>query len=188
MKLKWICGFIAIVIFTNANAQKQKIKFNSINTGGIIIGENRSYGLFQTVNGLMYQKWFAGIGAGYDYYYYTTIPLFIDARRYLGKRNKGFLYADLGYNFPGKNKPGKEISSSYSSYHFTGGVYSDIGAGYRIKFIKKSSLLISGGYSYKTIHNKIGVTNPCLIAPCPENISNYNYDFSRIVLKAGIQF
>lgn len=187
MKLKWICCFIAALMFIYSAGQDKKIKFNSINTGGIIIGQSNSYGMFQTVNGLRYPKWFAGIGAGYDYHYYKSIPLFIDARRYLGKEKNGFLYADIGYNYPQNNKPGKEIFA-YSSYHFTGGVYSDIGVGYGFKFSKNTLLLISGGYSYKNINCRIRVTSPCLVPPCPESTSDYDYDFNRLIMKAGIQF
>lgn len=187
MILKCICSFIAIVTFATSIAQSKKLKFNSINTGGIIIGQTASYGMFQTVNGLLYQKWYAGIGAGYDHHYYRSIPLFVDARRYLGKENNGFLYADIGYNFPVKNKPGEEVSF-YTSYHFTGGLYTDIGVGYRINFGKNTALLISGGYSYKNIRNRIRATSSCINPPCTENFSNYTYDFNRLLLKAGILF
>ena len=184
MNSKLIYTFLLIAIFNVSIAQKQ-VKFNSINTGGIIFGQNGTYGLFQSVNGLEYQKWFAGLGAGYDYHYYKSVPFFIDARRYLGKENQLFLFADIGYNFPQDNKPGREIFS-YTSYHFSGGVYTDIGAGYGIKFTRNTSILISGGYSYKKLRSKIGGFNPCLIPPCPESFSNYNYDFNRLLLKAGI--
>jgi hypothetical protein len=174
------------MVFSISLYAQNQIKFNSINSGGITIGQSGSYGLFQTINGAMFQKWFAGLGAGYDYYYYTTIPLFIDARRYLNKQNNGFLYADIGYNFPWKNKPGKQIFN-FSSYHFTGGLYSDIGIGYITKFIKKASFVMSAGYSYKKLNNKVGVINPCLVPPCPETFSDYDYGYGRIILKAGIQ-
>jgi len=184
MNSKLMYTLVAMAIFSSSPAQKQKAKFNSINTGGIIFGQSGTYGLFQSVNGLQYQKWFAGVGTGYDYHYYKSVPLFIDARRYIGKENQVFLYGDIGYNFPQDNKPGREIFS-YSSYHFSGGVYTDIGAGYGIKLIN-TSVLISGGYSYKNIRSRIGAVSPCLVPPCPENFSDYNYGFNRLLLKAGI--
>ena len=187
MKLNWIFCVTTTVIFSTSTAQNQKVKFNSINTGGIILGQNKSYPMFQSVNGLLYQKWFGGIGAGYDYYYYRSAPVFIDARRYLGKDNNGFLYGDAGYNFPVKNTPGSEVLF-YHTAHFTGGIYSDIGAGYGIRFSKRMSVLFSGGFSYKNIHLRTTTINPCLTPPCPENINNYNYDLGRILLKAGLRF
>src|SRR5688572_26776039 len=120
MKPKLILYCLVAVFSLSAYAQKSKIKFNSINTFGVAAGESRPFGLLQTVNGVMYNNYFGGIGAGLDYYSYRTIPVFIDLRRSIGKLNKGFIYADLGYNFPWKEKPGKEISL-YNSYHFTAG-------------------------------------------------------------------
>ena len=43
-----------------------------------------------------------------------------------------------------KTSPGKEVYY-YTSYHFTGGVYTDIGIGYQMKFAGKSSFIISAG-------------------------------------------
>ena len=57
-----------------------------------------------------------------------------------------------------------------------------------MKFIRNSSFLISTGYSYKEINNKVGVVNPCLVAPCPVDYSNYKYGNGRVVLKAGVDF
>jgi hypothetical protein len=176
-----------VMMFCPSSSAQQKIKFSSINTGGIIIGQTKVNGLFQSVNGLTYQKWFAGVGAGADYYYHKSIPIFIDARRYLGKSDAVFLYADLGYNRPWDNKPGDEVFS-YGSYHFTGGVYTDVGAGYAFKLIPNFSLIVSGGFSYKNIRSRVGVLYPCLVPPCNEEMNSYNYEFNRFVLKAGIQF
>lgn len=184
--IRIFCYLITTLIFISVTAQNQKIKFNSINTGGIATGEIGTYPVLQTINGVQYKKWYAGIGAGYDAYYYKTIPLFFDARRFIDKQNKFLIYGDAGYNFPMKNLP-KE-SSWYSSYHFSGGFYGDVGVGYKTKFIKNTSFLLATGYSYKKLFNKIEVINPCLIGPCPENVYEYNYSFRRIILKAGIIF
>lgn len=176
---------ISVIITITADGQ-EKMKFNSTTSGGLAIGEKGTFGILQTVNGLDYKKWFAGIGAGYDSYYYKTIPLFVDARRFINKQNNIFIYADAGYNFSWKNKP-KEVSR-YSSYNFSGGFYSDIGVGIKAKFIKKTSLSITTGYSSKSLYNKVHVVNPCLVGPCPENIYDYTYNFRRIILKTGILF
>ncbi len=187
MKSKLMGFYLVAVLFSlSVFGQKSKIKFGSINMFGLAIGESRPSGLFQSVNGVTYTKWFAGIGAGLDYYAYRTIPVFFDLRRGIGKLNKGFIYADLGYNSPWKEKPGKEISF-YNSYHFTRGLYSDIGIGYKTNSYKNSSFLLSAGYSYKKVHSKIGVVSSCLIPPCPEDFTSYDYGYGRIVLKAGIE-
>lgn len=82
-----------------------------------------------------------------------------------------------------KNKPGKEIYY-YQSYKFSGGAYTDVGVGYKMKFIKKSSFLVSAGYSYKKNYDKIETIGPA----DGIDYSIYNYGFGRIVLKAGVDF
>jgi hypothetical protein len=174
------------MVFSISSYAQNQIKFNSINSGGITAGQSGLYGLFQTVNGVMFKQWFAGIGAGYDSYYYKTIPLFVDARRFINIKNNIFMYADAGYNFSWKNKP-KEVSR-YTSYNFSGGFYSDIGVGFKAKFIKKTSLSITSGYSSKSLSNNVHVVNPCLVAPCPENIYAHTYNLRRIIIKTGLLF
>jgi hypothetical protein len=187
MKIRSFPFFLVpLFIAFSASAQREKLKFHSINAIGLSDGQSGGYLLLQTVNGVAIGKWYSGIGFGADYYHYKSYPLFIDARRYFGRNDKGFAYADLGYNFSGKNKPGKEIF--YSSYHFTSGIYTDIGIGYKMKFARNSSFLISTGYSYKEINNKVGVVTPCLVAPCPVDYSKYRYRNGRVVLKAGVDF
>jgi hypothetical protein len=176
---------ISLSVSFSAIAQKQKIKFHSIEIGGIAGGESQVKPVFQTINGLGFSRWFSAVGIGIDYYRYKTLPLFIDVRRFFGKENKGFLYADLGYNFPLKNKPGKEIGY-YDTYHFKGGVYTDIGIGYKTKFIKRSSLLFSMGHSYKELQNEIGITPLC--TECQPYFYYYKFGFGRIAFKAGVEF
>ncbi|MEO8766028.1 MAG: hypothetical protein ABI416_17130 [Ginsengibacter sp.] len=179
---------VACCVYFPAKAQHKKPGFNSINTVGISNGQSGAALLFQTVNGCEFTKWFSGIGIGADYYGYNSFPLFIDVRRYFGKISKGFAYADLGYNLKGKNKPGKEINYIYTSYHFTGGLYTDIGVGYKMKCRARSSFVISAGYSYKGISNKLGVISGCYTASCPVNYSTYKYGNGRVVLRAGVDF
>lgn len=188
MKLTRIsCSFIVTLISFFAYSQKQRIHFNSINSGGIIIGKTASYGLFQTVNGITYKKWFGGLGAGYDYHYYTSIPAFVDVRRFLDRKGNIFIYSDLGYNFPGKEKPGNEITS-YTSYYFSRGLYSDLGFGYKITISKSNHFILTGGYSNKKLSYKTEAVSCPFVGPCYENIYHYNYSFGRIIFKAGIQF
>jgi hypothetical protein len=188
MKIKPFLFFLLLFFLCfSTSAQKGRLKFHSINAVGVSNGEKGGHLLLQTVNGLAFKNWYSGIGVGADYYQYKSYPLFIDGRRYFGKNDNGFAYADLGYNLSGKNKPGKEVYY-YSFYHFSGGIYTDIGIGYKIKLARNAALLFSTGYSYKEINNKVGVINECLVAPCPVDYSNYKYANGRVVLKAGVDF
>ncbi len=183
MKLKLIFLLIVIPVSHVAFAQ-EKAKFNSINMAGIVAGKSGAYHALQTINGINYREWFAGIGTGIDYYRYKSVPLFLDVRTSVAKSSL-FVYADLGYNYPMHNKPGKEIYY-YINYHFTGGVYNEVGAGYSIKLSHKSKLLFTSGYSYKKINNKVGLLNPCLVAPCPIEYNTYSYGYGRVVFRAGV--
>jgi len=186
--------FILIISFLvniSASAQKSKIHFRSINQFAMVGGESHVSTAFQTVNGIKFSNWFTGIGIGVDNYRYRTLPLFFDGRWFFGDDKRAFIYGDIGYDFPMKDKPGKEIGY-YNTYHFTGGVYTDIGIGYKAPLCKESSMLFSLGYSYKKVETKIGVK---LTSPCPLNrscsvvdYSNYDFSFNRMILKAGLIF
>ena len=186
--MKHICIFCCLIITLttiSAPAQNTKFKFHSNNLGGIVAGESKPNVIFQTINGLEFSKWYTGIGVGIDYYNYKTLPLFFDARRFFDKKNKGFIYADLGYNFPLKNKPGKGLGY-YNTYNFKGGLYTDFGIGYKTKFIKKSSLLFSLGQSFKALQTQIGITPACL--ECQSYLYKYNMGYGRIIIKTGVEF
>lgn len=186
--------FILIISFLvniSVSAQKNKIQFRSINQFAIVGGESHINTAFQTVNGIKFSNWFTGIGIGVDNYRYRTLPLFFDGRWFFGDEKRVFIYGDIGYDFPMKDKPGKEISY-YNTYHFTGGIYTDIGLGYQVPLCKKSSMIFSFGYSYKKAEAKIGAR---LIFPCFLNgscnvvdYSNYDFSFNRMILKAGLVF
>ena len=178
--------FILIASFLiniSASAQKNTILFSSINQFAIVGGESNVNAAFQTVNGVKFSNWFSGIGIGVDNYRYRTLPLFFDGRWFFGDEKKGFVYGDIGYNFPMKDKPGKEISY-YSSYHFTGGIYTDIGIGFQVPLYKKSPMLFSLGFSNKKLKIRTGAINPFN----GYSSENYGFSFNRIILKAGLVF
>jgi hypothetical protein len=168
-------------------AQKNEIHFHSINTFAAVGGQSEVNTAFQTVNGIQFSNWFTGIGVGVDNYVYKTLPLFFDARRFFGNEKRGFVYGDIGYDFPLKNKPGKEIFR-YDTYDFTGGIYTDIGMGYQFPIYKRSFFVLSLGYSYKKLQSKIGTTICPFVGPCVVDYSNYEFSYGRMILKAGLIF
>ncbi|MEP6596610.1 MAG: hypothetical protein ABJA71_11725 [Ginsengibacter sp.] len=175
-----IAALISLPVFA-----QEKVRFNSISMVGLAAGETGNSALIQTMNGISFKNWFAGIGLGIDYYKNKTIPLFLDLRVPIAKTNF-FVFLDPGYNFPSKNKPDEKVSF-YNTYHFFGGFYSELGIGYKMKIARKSCLLFSSGFSYKELNIKTGVGNPCLVGPCPVDYSTYEYSYSRILLKAGVR-
>jgi hypothetical protein len=186
MKPVFIALLFVMVTFRSL-AQKKNVQFQSINLVGIVGGEKEVGYAYQSINGIKFSNWFSGIGIGVDDYRYKTLPLFIDGRWFFGERHKAFLYGEIGYNFPLKNKPGKEIYY-YSSYDFKGGIYTGVGIGLKFSLNKFSSLEFSLGHSYKELQNKVGTVNPCFAGPCPVDYSKYSYELGRMILKAGIVF
>lgn len=178
---------ISFVIVSALSAQNKKVHFQSINQFAIVGGENHVNTAFQTINGIKFSNWFSGIGIGIDNYRYKTLPLFADARWHFGEDKKAFFYGDLGYNFPLKNKPGKEVYY-YNTYDFSGGIYTDLGIGFQLSLNKYSCLIFSLGHSYKKVQNKIGIKVICPGFACPVDYSQYDYKFGRMILKAGLVF
>jgi hypothetical protein len=129
---------------------------------------------------------YSGIGFGADYYSYNSYPLFFDQRIFLGKSGNVFFYGDIGYNFSSRNnKPGNGVY--YTNYRFSGGVYTDIGIGYRMKLKNRSFVTFSSGFSYKEINNKVAIISSCYLPEsCPVDFSNYRYGNGRVILKAGV--
>lgn len=187
MKKNIIRVIILLLINFPVSAQEKKIKFNSVNTFEMISGENPVSIGFQTINGVRFLNWFLGIGIGVDEYRYKTLPLFLDVRKFFGHEKKAFFYGDVGSNFPMKNKPDKEVSY-YTSYHFTGGIYTDIGIGYQFYLDKNNSLIFSLANSLKKLKIRTKVGYECGSGPCSENRTNYSYSFNRMILKAGVIF
>ncbi|MGN6298221.1 MAG: hypothetical protein ACTHM7_15635 [Ginsengibacter sp.] len=167
------------------SAQKKKVRFQSINQFAIVGGENHTNTAFQTINGIKFSNWSPGIGTGIDNYRYKTLPLFADARWYFGEDKKAFFYGDLGYNFPLKNKPGKEMGY-YTNYHFKGGIYTELGIGFKTKFIKKSSVVFSVAHSYKQLQTKVGIVPECV--GCDTYWYDYKLSYGRLLVKTGIEF
>ncbi len=189
MKSKLAFGWIIFfAISFSVSAQKNKIRFHSINTFGLVGGESKASTAFQSVNGIQFSNWFSGIGVGVDYYRYKTLPLFIDGRYFFGDDKNGFIYGDLGYNFPMKNKLEKRFAYRYDLYRFSVGIYTDFGIGFQTPLCKSSFLLFSLGYSYKKLEIKGKLTECGVIGPCWSSYVNYEFNLNRMILKAGLVF
>lgn len=189
------CSLVCVMITmaqTSDNAKPVKkncsCAFSSINQAGLLNGSVDSYFQVQTINGIRYKTWFAGIGAGIDYYRYKSFPVFADVRKDIFDRlNTPFLYADGGIHFAKGNNEKQETSETA----YKNGFYSDIGVGYKISIGGKSGLLLSAGYSYKHVaFQEIQTSLYCPGIACMpyKNIYNHSYRLNRLSLKMGLQF
>jgi hypothetical protein len=180
---------LSIISFAQEKKKNCSCAFRSLFNLGILEGEKGSEFHLQTIQGLRFGKWFTGIGAGLDYYQARTIPLFVDIRReFFNKKNAPFIYADGGYNFAWPTKDDKEHYGIKIKYD--GGLYYDVGLGYRITAGKQAAFLLSAGYSYKFLREKrfnpVCVTYPCYSVMYLEN-EWFTYDLNRLSIKVGMQ-
>lgn len=181
--------FFSAVQFVHGQDQYKKIRVQSVSSVGLLNGGKGSSLALQTIIGAACKHSFVGIGAGLDYYYYRSVPLFVDIRHEFGKGSRSmFLYGDVGYNYDWVAK-GKTDQPFYTpDLKFSGGLYYDGGIGYKFGFNKSDALLISLGYTVKKMKSEVGSGVCPLIGPCYEAIQTYRYNLSRLVIKAGWRF
>lgn len=189
MKKSFLMGAVLIAAYITANAQNTvKPKFTSINQFGIAWGGTDDALQLQTINGITYQTWSAGIGLGLDYYWERTVPIFLDLRKNVfSKKQTPFVYADMGVNMPWV-KAGKN-DTWYSSDYSQGGYY-DIGIGYRVPVYKSLLANISFGYTQKKFReerkNEMNIFD---FSPYGHNsVEHYSYTLRRLSLKLGLSF
>ena len=168
------------------NAKSCSCGFQSILQGGLLEGAAGPSWNLQTINGIYYKSWFAGIGAGLDFYTMRTIPLFIDARKDLFRKSRTpFLYADAGIHFDWLKSKEKPV---WASSEYNRGFYYDVGGGYKLSFGNRDALLLSVGYTMKTLREERVVMVQCFTSPCNPPKDHYNYTFSRLSFKVGWRF
>ena len=172
---------------TNAGkANRCNCGFQSVVQAGMLEGATGPSWNIQTINGVHYKSWFAGLGVGLDHYTMRTIPLFIEVRKELFKRSRTpFVYADGGIHFAWLKTKEK---SGWGSGDYNQGLYYDIGGGYKIGFGKRDALLVSAGYTLKKLQEKRTMVVQCIAPPCNPSTNYYNYTFSRVTFKVGWQF
>lgn len=177
--------FIVIALSFQFNAIAQsKIKFKSINQFGLLAGASENAFQLQTINGISYNTFSAGIGVGFDNYYFKTIPLFVDVRKNIfDRKHTPFVYADVGFNFP-KNKKG--VPTQWQRSEYSRGIYYDVGIGYQIPLEGRLALNMSLGYSLK----KTEETREYFIGQNPADTRKeyYDYMFRRATIKLGLSF
>jgi hypothetical protein len=182
------------VLITSAQEAKQEqpgkkgcfCSFSSINQLGGLYGSKGTYFQLQTINGIHYKTWFAGVGVGADYYFRKGFPVFLDIRKDIfEKRSTPFLYADAGIHLVQKRK---EKESQWYQNTYSNGFYGDAGIGYKLELGTTSGLLVSAGYSYKNVNRRYEYIFGCGTSRCYENYFTYNNYLHRFSLKLGLQF
>lgn len=188
MKNRIIVYFIAGLFMQPVLQAQEKPVFGSQNFIGMLEGESGTSLQLQTINGVRYKSWFAGLGTGLDYYYERSIPVFLSLNRLMNPtRLPLYLHADAGLNIPWV--PGF-VQKQWGSSRYTPGLYWAGGIGYKFDIGKKcnNALLLDLGYSYKRYQEKSDLVFPCLVPPCPSETERYDYRLRRLSLKLGWMF
>jgi hypothetical protein len=186
--MKKTCIITIVILLLNSSVKAQKkFKFSSQNYIGILEGEASTSFQLQTINGLRYKTWFAGVGAGLDYYYYRSIPVFVSFSKFLSSpKTPLYFNADIGINFPW-SKTGVNYIQYPGAY--SSSLYWEGGFGYKFKLKKRNEgILLNLGYSYKHLINEREFSVWCLTPPCPVFKERYDYRLRRLSLKAGWMF
>lgn len=192
-----VTAVFLFVLCLHLYAQQQKPScpaFHSVEQVALVNGNHAVSGVLQTVNGIAYNNWFAGIGAGIDFYRYRSVPLFIDLRRSLDMKrgNKLFVYADGGYNLPWVKKDEPVFSiwgwPTHTDYKYRGGLYLDAGLGYALQVKGGNAFLLSTGYSHKYFSEKRITTSITGENTETADIQKFTYSMHRLMIKLGWQF
>lgn len=192
MKIKCFITVISILLFVAVWGQRKisPYRFHSINSLSLLNGANEVSAGLQTVNGFQKKNFFLGIGLGLDYYIYRSVPLFADFRYDFGKgKNKFFAYTDGGINFEWAEDHAANpviIWDGVSNLGtFYNGIYSDAGFGYKTSKKYNAGLVLSLGYSYKSLKKTVCYQD----WRTREWLTDiYRYHLSRVVIRVGWSF
>lgn len=194
IKLLFLVVLTGCVFITSAQEANQgqpakkgcSCSFSSITQVGDLYGSKGTYFQIQTINGIRYKTWFAGVGAGIDFYTRGGFPVFLDVRKDIfEKRSTPFLYADAGIHLV-RDRIEKE--SQWYQNTYSNGFYGDAGIGYKLVLQGAGRLLVSAGYSYKNINRRYEYVSTCPTARCYENYYTYKNYLHRLSVKLGLQF
>ncbi len=187
MRVKIILCVCLLCTSLLTRAQSNKIKFQSSIATGLLVGEGGPAFQIQTVNGVIYKSWSAGIGVGLDYYHTRGVPVFLDLRKRLSAGAKpAFLYIDGGYNIPWLREADK---GEFGNNDAKGGLYFDGGIGFLVPVLKAQHLFFSAGWSAKKFTRTVNTMPFLSIWPPPESAwREYQYTVTNVSLKAGLRF
>ena len=168
MRKAFAIGVLCFV-FAGRGLAQHRFQFRSTEWLGLSTGQLGGAGAIQTVNGLAWGPWFAGVGAGVDYYRFRSVPLFFSVTRdiALGKHDWLYLYADGGKNAPWYGASSNQ-QDGVRTGNFGGGAYWSGGVGYLwgLRGHTDKAVLISAGYTLKKQSEDRGSLFPCPLGGC----------------------
>ncbi|HWB24520.1 MAG TPA: hypothetical protein VG738_03525 [Chitinophagaceae bacterium] len=183
----------AILLFAGPlllHAQKpgNNLHWFNVTQWGWLMGKNEQTNSIETINGVSYKKYNAGIGVAFDNYGYHSLPVFADLRYSLvnGRKNILQVYGDAGLNIP--------LHSDYLKYRYpdNGDVwhqmhisfYGETGISYAYVLGRKFCLIAGAGYNYKTFkYSEYTYVGELQVT---RYTTDYTYHYSKYVLRLGV--
>jgi hypothetical protein len=190
---KYLSAVVFFLLLTQANAQEKKTGYYLLPQLGLLNGDNFASGQVMVSGGIEKKNISFGIGAAMEYYKIRSIPVFAEIRAGIGKDKKAFAYLNAGPNFmwPLQSQYTSHwiVNGGFSRDQFKTGFYGDAGLGYTFRIAKENELLVSLGYSVKTIHQSYSESVYAQSAPfLPETFQRkLDYTLNRIALRVGIK-
>ncbi|MGI8949987.1 MAG: hypothetical protein ACR2FN_00235 [Chitinophagaceae bacterium] len=145
----------------------------------------------QFIGGYKIKSWNVGAGAAIDYYKFRTVPVFVDVRESFTKKLNGlFAYLNAGFNAEWiLDNQHYNNNNYYSNYLRTNnGWYSDVGVGYKLFAKNNKGLLLSAGFTTKTlsqVYNEYVFVGVDAVQLLPHK---YDYMLNRLAIKIGYEF
>jgi hypothetical protein len=184
---------VIFILTTRVGFGQNRLTFRSTEWLGLSAGEAGNAVAVQTVNGLTKGPWFAGVGAGIDYYRFRSAPLFLSVTRDIavGKKDWLFLYVDGGANVAWY-KPAPIEGYAGGSDVFHGGSYWNGGLGYVWKLGEHTGKAIqfTAGYVVKRMKEDqlLGCPIGVLCDPGYPRPIEYDYLLRAFQFMAGFRF
>lgn len=168
-----------------AQASLKPVQFKTIVQSGLLAGSSGEGAVLQAIHGVQWKNFYAGVGAGLDFYMQRGVPIFADIRYRFSKQRKSFfVYTDAGVHVPWIKRPEERNILSQDA-----GLYTDVGIGFQLATKKSDAFLFSAGYSYKHVaETQEGFSWQPWPQPAGQNDLRYDYHFNRIVIKFGFMF
>lgn len=186
-----LTGMIALfaksMVAQESGADRKFInRFHSFNTVQLLNGSSRTSAALTTVNGLQFNRFFTGIGVGYDYYFHTSVPLFGELRyNLLERKGRLQLFGNGGVNFVtslSTNKAENNIGEYKAGATYGGGID-------YLVMSKRQAFIIGASFSNKQYYQLVDYY---VYNPVENMIENYprkdHYSLNRIAIRIGWMF
>lgn len=194
--MKFVALIVCLFFLTNAVvAQKKMQKIKPIVAAEISLlnGDNHVNGQLNLQAGVQQQNWQLSAGAGFDYYKYRTVPVYIELKRVFGlQQHQFFLYFKGGADLAWPTEDQKTLRNpnwwgGNSPSVFKNGVYIDGGFGYTLFNKKHHGFYTAAGFSQKSLTEIYTeqVWNGTISVPAKRTAV---YQMNRLGLRVGYQF